>query len=352
MQLSDKIYGKMFDGDTTTAQSLINHKKPSELERINKMKAEMNYVVNKREPLGRVPDRGHILPTKFTEGKEPFGEKSQSSNEPAKGLLFPNELLDDGRADEIYKRSHGSYGVGEQIKRGYNWNVDPTTNRFGIKGDTIALNGVSTNITEVLQGDLRNNTDSIVNMKEVEEFRNMKDVLGQSKNLGQGSAMRSNEMVYGKVGKNKGIGAGEVIRGRYTDDQTQPDVDLGKSITPGFRNISMDDRAYGCPSIRSDIPCLPVQRRSLADSQNYGDDVPAQDLINPPMFSDLAIDPMIMQSNKTKEELKMLFARIGYEFDAQTSDAIFAAAAQGQRTTTINAYRNQLNLFILEQELY
>jgi hypothetical protein len=142
-----------------------------------------------------VPDRGHVLPKKFTEGKEPFGEKSQSSHEPAKGLLFPNELLDDGSADEIYKRSHGSYGVGEQIKRGYKWNVDPTTNRFGIKGDTIALNGVSTNITNVLQGDLRNNTDSIVNMKEVEEFRNMKDVLGQSKNLGQGSAMRSSDMV-------------------------------------------------------------------------------------------------------------------------------------------------------------
>ena len=51
----------------------------------------------------------------------------------------------------------------------------------------------------------------------------------------------------------------------------------------------MDDRAYGCPSIRSDIPTLPPHRRSLADSQNYGDDVPAQDLINPPMFSDLAI---------------------------------------------------------------
>jgi hypothetical protein len=48
MQLSDKIYGKMLDGDATTAHSLINHKKPSELERINKMKAERNYVVNKR----------------------------------------------------------------------------------------------------------------------------------------------------------------------------------------------------------------------------------------------------------------------------------------------------------------
>jgi hypothetical protein len=158
--------------------------------------------------------------------------------------------------------------------------------------------------------------------------------------------------VYGKVGKGKGVGAGEVIRGRYSDDQTQPDVDLGKSITPGFRNISMDDRSYGCPSIRSDIPCLPVQRRSLADSQNYGDDVPAQDLINPPMFSDLAIAPMIMESHKTKQELTQLFSRIGYEFDAKTSDAIFEAAAGGQGTTTINAYRNQLNLFILDQELY
>ena len=105
--------------------------------------------------------------------------------------------------------------MSEQLHRGYKWDIDPESTRFGRKGDTIALNGVSKNITEVLQGDLRDNRDSIVNMKQVEDFRNMKDILGQSKNLGQNSFSRG-DMVYGKANKGKGIGAGEVIRGKYT----------------------------------------------------------------------------------------------------------------------------------------
>lgn len=351
MDLTDKIYGKTDKEVPTSAHDLLSHPKPSELDRMTMIRAESKYKTNKREPLGRVPDRGIILPSKFTEEKEPFGEKSKSSSEPAKDLIFPNELLNDGKEEEIYKRSHGSYGVSEQLHRGYKWDIDPESTRFGRKGDTIALNGVSKNITEVLQGDLRDNRDSIVNMKQVEDFRNMKDILGQSKNLGQNSFSRG-DMVYGKANKGKGIGAGEVIRGRYTDDDNMPDQDLGKSITPGFRNVSMEDRMYGCPSIRNDIPALPPHRRSLADSQNYGDDVPAQDLINPPAFSDLAIGPTIMQERKTKEKLLELFARIGYTFNADTADRLFQEASGGASTATINSFRTVLNEFLIDNELH
>lgn len=65
-------------------------------------------------------------------------------------------------------------------------------------------------------------------------------VLGQSKNLGQDSASRPADIVYGKKNPNKGIGALEVIRGKYSEAETEPDKDLGKSIMPGFRNISQE----------------------------------------------------------------------------------------------------------------
>ena len=74
----------------------------------------------------------------------------------------------------------------------------------------------------------------------VEDFRNTRNILGQSKNLGQGSSSRPFDMVYGKSSASKGIGAGEIIKGKYTDEQNRPDRDLGKSITPGFRNISFE----------------------------------------------------------------------------------------------------------------
>jgi len=72
----------------------------------------------------------------------------------------------------------------------------------------------------------------------------MGDILGQSKNLGQDSGFRPPDMVYGKKNPNRGIGAAEVMKGKYTERDNAPDKDLGKSIMPGFRNISLEVLIY------------------------------------------------------------------------------------------------------------
>ena len=100
------------------------------------------------------------------------------------------------------------------------------------------------------------------------------------------------------------------------------------------------DRAYGCPSIRYDLPKGDPQRRSLADTQNYGDDVPARDLVNPPAFSDLAIEPMTMSQYRNKSKMLELFVRIGMTFRPEVGEALFAEAAQGFDMATINDFRN------------
>jgi hypothetical protein len=33
--------------------------------------------------------------------------------------------------------------------------------------------------------------------------------------------------------------------GGYSPDECEPDADLGKAVTPGFRNITADTRVYG-----------------------------------------------------------------------------------------------------------
>lgn len=108
---------------------------------------------------------------------------------------------------------------------------------------------------------------------------------------------------------------------------------------------------YGCPSIRSDIPSVPYSRRSLADSQNYGDDVPAQDLINPPAFSDLSIGPLAMNETRSKQQILAIFQRIGYKLDSETADELFYQASGGSEYSTINAFRNVLNQFIIDNNL-
>ena len=86
-------------------------------------------------------------------------------------------------------------------------------------------------------------------------------------------------------------------------------------------------------------------KRSVSDSQNYGDDVPAQDLIAPPAFSDMAIDPMAFADAKNKEEMRSLFAKIGVTLDSQVFEALYAEAG-GRGTVTINTFRNVLNGYL------
>jgi hypothetical protein len=186
---------------------------------------------------------------------------------------------------------------------------------------------------------------------QVEDFRNMADMLGRSKNLGQDSGLRPKDLVYGKASGTKGLSAAEVLKGKYKEADNLPDRDLGKSITPGFRNLVLTDRVFGCPSIRNDIPAPSVNRRSIADSQNYGDDVPAQDLINPPAFSDLAIGPLTMADQRSKAEILQLFERIGYSLGDELGDYLFYQASQGRDYTSVNAFRNVLNDYLISQEV-
>ncbi len=150
MNLESKVYGNMSDAGNGTAAELLSHKKLSELEKINMVKAEKVYKGAAREPLGKTVDRHINLPDKFTKEGRPFGVTSKSSLEPAKDIIFPNLSANDIENEEVYKKSHGSYGAGEQKKRDYRWPMDPGVTVFGCKGDTIALNGVSKNIAEVL----------------------------------------------------------------------------------------------------------------------------------------------------------------------------------------------------------
>ena len=68
MKLSEKVFGYVDKSVKTTAFDLLSHPKPSELERINKIRAETHYKSTNREPLGRSPDRKVKLPSKFTLG--------------------------------------------------------------------------------------------------------------------------------------------------------------------------------------------------------------------------------------------------------------------------------------------
>jgi len=118
------------------------------------------------------------------------------------------------------------------------------------------------------------------------------------------------------------------------------------SVTP------YQTRAFGCPSVRTDLPKANRATRSIADSQNYGDDYNARDLISPPAFSDLAMAPTAFAEGKSKDYLIQLFQTIGYTFPGEVSQVIFQVASRGHGDlATIKDYRAVLNEYVYACEI-
>lgn len=361
MDLNSRIHGVASEFTRATAHDLLTHTKASELEKLQLEKAEKVYKQRAREPLGRVYNRDHKLPLKYTQGGEAFGIKSVSSLEPAKDIIFPEFNSDDIAAEEIYIKSHNNWPVGAQRSRGINWattTCDPSKTSFGMKGDTIAFNGVSKNIADVLNPSLNADADGpLFYQNNVDNYAKTTDLLGKSKNLGQQSGTRSLEVVYGrpsqtalKAKSGPVWGAEQIMQGGYSVEEQKPDIDLGKSITPGFRNISTETRAYGCPSIRTDLPKNPNATRSVSDDQNYGDDVSARDLISPPAYSDLNIDPSAMINSRSAQSIRQLFENIGYTLPDDVFEVIATAASSPSGELTVKTFRDCLNSFLAARD--
>lgn len=136
---------------------------------------------------------------------------------------------------------------------------------FGRKGKDIAFNGVSKNIADVLAAsDL--SRPPVVGMKnvwhmyvdssglinsvlQIEDFKELGDQLGTTRNLGQGTSSLPADTIFGKssISKNdfKTWGAAETIKGDYGTNAARVIDDLGRSITPGFRNIATEVGSVG-----------------------------------------------------------------------------------------------------------
>eukprot|EP00903_Cladosiphon_okamuranus_P009925 g9422.t1 len=232
-----------------------------------------------------------------------FGVSSDKS-EAAKTLLYPHPSATD-MAEESRR-----CGPGEQRRRGYSWDVDIENHRFGRPGS----------LESPLSLDNGSEPPKRIVSKKLEDFRETQDTIGRAKNLGHDPRDHLGKHVYGKEAVDRGPNewdARACVEGDYSWAEQQPDNDLGKSITPGFRNAIADGRAFGVPTIRSDIQ--PYAQRSVADTQNYGDDSSARYLVNPSQFSQFGIADDEFFMNRGQTELRSLFESIGYSFSPEAA---------------------------------
>jgi len=86
------------------------------------------------------------------------------------------------------------------------------------------------------------------------------------------------------------------------------------------------DRAFGCPTIRVDIPYKQV--RSVADYANYGDEPEAVDLLFPSTFTEVGVEESDFQQPRDRATIKALFESIGYSYKIGKFNAMFNKAKE------------------------
>lgn len=358
LRLEARTFGISSKSSDTTAEALLKQNSGvGTVGKLNFVKAEKVYHTTTREPLGKTYKRGNPLPDKFEQGT-PFGHAPGKIDETAKQVIFPSITDSSASKEEIYKKSHGSYGVSEQKTRGYDWkknDINPESYVFGSKPQNIAFNGVSKSIADVMTTS-EEERGPVVIQRSVENFKDMGDVLGKTRSLGLGAENTPDDFVFGRpsvpASELNLWGAAETIKGDYgkeTDERARLD-DLGRSITPGFRNITTNTRAFGVPSVRTDLPHLPAHKRSMADPMNYGDDVPARQLICPEDFANMSVTPEDFNTSMVKEKVKTLFEKIGYSLDEDVFNFLYDLASEGQGGCSVHEFRVVLNDYLYSKE--
>lgn len=314
----------------------------------NVEKKESIYLSHKREPLGKPYVRGHDLPTPFATGTVGFGRPTPQdvAGTISKHLLHPDERLIPEAERQLYVKSHANYDPGEQRRRGYSWvdkdgPIDPAHFRFGGAVKDGERLGVAKAINPALDPEWKR--PPVVVEKLLEDFRVVStEGLGQVKNLGYGTTAPSNHIFGMPSQAAPEWGVRECI-GNYTEEEQEPDKDLGRSIRPGWRNVGPPQRVFGVPSIRSDVPAPAL--KSVADHQNYGDEAGAATLLYPPRFADGGVTQADFLTSTSKAELADIFRSAGFQLDDKQVDETFerAKTLDSNGLVSVQSFRMALN---------
>ncbi|KXZ53002.1 hypothetical protein GPECTOR_8g371 [Gonium pectorale] len=324
----------------------------SELSRWKLEQAEQVYASSQREPLGHGYVRGHKIPGGLGTERPfgiPYDAKGKDLARQAATVIFPTDrpAEEDPATQQLYVRSHGDYGPGEQRRRNYDWGatgVDPNSHRFGAIDRDPERDGVRRAVQPALDPALQ---PPKVLPKLHEDYKaTSTDYLGRPKQLGTGDRALPPDHTFGVPSLRKGRepGVGELLATGYGAREQDPDSDLGKSLREGFRNTTRpgdEGRSFGVPTIRTDLK-LP-RLRSVANPRNYGNESDAGQVLRPPLAADLGISDEAFVALRPKEDIRQLVNEAGLtltdaEFDAAwelaaEADGAGAAAAAGEEVS-------------------
>lgn len=330
-------YGKKTCKEESVSQNFAAGKKVGVAEYMNS-RGEAIYQSTRLEPLGKSLVRGHDLPavTRDVASFRGFGIPS-TCDISSKECIWPRNIVPETEeAKTLYRKTHGSFDPGEVYRREYDWpNVvkENPTFRFGtVDGADTSNRG--TGAKGALCADRQSEPLSVLKTEIVtgvqESFRKVgREHLGTSKSLLQGKAISTlpPDYVYGCPTANADISVGELIRGFYPDADQLPDEDLGCCVVKGKRNFHTQT-ALGVPTVRTDLPLKPQEKRSVTNTTNFGDDASACHLIYPGKFQFRGVSNDDFGLRRTPDGLRSVLTAAGYDWDDADFAAVFSRACE------------------------
>lgn len=248
-----------------------------------------------------------------------FGKASKCGDDTA-AILVNAPCDDDGKVRGLKP--------GEQLRRNYDWDIDVSTHRFGSKGPMPGFNGASS------FGQPEDEFRAITSTR-LEHFKN------RQPKLGRGSDARPDDSrIYGRPLVGGTWDARACLQGAYSEENQQPDFDLGTTHTPGYRNFQ-SDAVFGIPSVRSHAP---KHEDGKCISQASGDDACARELIYPSRMMSAGLDDAteLALKPRTKCELESIFENIGTPLAPNFLDVIYDALQAKNGTVTLDAFRREM----------
>jgi len=319
--IPDIRHGLIGDQTSSVAQAFKAGQKSGMEEYLGDF-AERNYSTVKKEPLGKPVDRGYDIPKGSV-----FGTSSNVNGTPltSKEVIFPRGVeADNACMHKQYVKTHRSYEAGEQADREYSWpeGVNPDMFKFG-KTDT----RLKTSAKDALTWEHANDQTKVV-LKRLEDYRGVsKEHLGERKNHMQLPLPVTADFRFGVRSTDNSNSAAHCLHFNVkVPAEVRTDSDVGKCEAIGKRNI-LSDRVYGLPSIRTDIPKPDFASRSVANVNNYGDDLGTASLLNPERFQNMGVPDEQFLETRSKPYMQDLLNGSGIHLDDKTFDKVWGACS-------------------------
>lgn len=309
---------------------------PDRLHEYIKERKEDCYL--RRQPLGKPK----AMNFKVSDPDLRHGRKSVKS-ESAKPLIHPPATGPTLKKGMLNATKAEINEITRPMNRKYDWSStfvkDPAKYRFG-RASNIGRGPGNSQLTTELKTDTR----TVAVKKRIMDFKNRtRYPIGRARNTLQVVKDLPKDFRFGIKGQWGTSGTKDCLA--YSIEDQQPDKDLGMSKLKFSKRELLPkehkDRRFGLPSLRRDINAPKV--KSVADTNNYGDEVDAQDTLYPEAYYNEGIEASDFLEVRQAQEVRKIFEEIGIKLSDEDFSALAGQAVKEFGGLSIDSFRNVYN---------